>query len=392
VSTSPHVGTGPRVLLIAPRWTSAGVLAEGLSSVGCEVHRLLDLRGIFVSDEESQRRRAFSWPDRRFASTTRINSVLDGDLTSTVERLTREHRIDIVLPIFEPAIYELWRHPPELGGAALHPPTQPWQRDLVRSKRAMSDAARAWGVDVPGQRSVRCAQDITAGIAELGLPIVLKDVVGGGGARVEVCDTKAEVHAALARITSVGGEPPILQEFIVGPTYLAGGLFDEGRAVRVYTGMKVEQWPPRVGPSAVLRSVEAPVLVDELCKVMAGLRWTGLVSTDFIGRPDGSFAFIEVNPRPWGTLGAAVVAGVDLTTPYAELLRGGHPGADLRVTADVDYRTPVSRVHQQVKDGSVAELVALLRNRELWSTIPVGDRGEVVHATLRRWLRTRRQH
>src|SRR5436309_3559890 len=65
----------------------------------------------------------------------------------------------------------------------------------------------------------------------------------------------------------------------------------------------------RAGPAAALR-------------VFHELRWTGLASADFIRRGCGSYAFLEVNPRPWGSIAAARSAGVDLFTPFAELLVG----------------------------------------------------------------------
>jgi len=53
-------------------------------------------------------------------------------------------------------------------------------------------------------------------------------------------------------------------------------------------------------------------------------------------RPDGRYVLLEVNPRLWGSLAGAASAGVDLFTPFAALLAGEAPAAELGFAADDD--------------------------------------------------------
>jgi hypothetical protein len=384
--------------MIAPRWPCAGLLAAGLVREGCEVHRILDLRGIFVASDPSRRRRCWSWPDSRFKSTVRVDSVFDPAFPELVGRLVEQLQIDVVIPMLEPAMYELWRHPDAAWASRVFPPTNSWQRERVLSKWSMSEAARSWGVDVPLQRRADGTDDadntdgtdaVREAWAELGLPLVVKDVVGGGGTRVSVCETRDEVTAEVARLIDAEGVP-LLQEYVDGLTYIAGGLFQDGRAVRLYTGVKLQQHPARVGPSTLLRSVDEPELTAATLKVFEGLRWTGMASADFVRRPEGGFAFLEVNPRPWGALGAALDAGIDFAGPYAAILRGERPASDLRSPAGREFRLPAARILGHVTRGTAREALAVLSDRSAWDDIAWGDRGEVVDATLHR-LRNARQ-
>ena len=76
-------------------------------------------------------------------------------------------------------------------------------------------------------------------------------------------------------------------------------------AARATPARKVAQYPPLVGPASRLETVDEPALLASALAVFAALELTGLASADFIRRRNGTFAFLEVNPRPWGSISAA---------------------------------------------------------------------------------------
>jgi hypothetical protein len=136
MSIAPISGlrSAPRILMVAPRWPCVGLLAEGLAREGCEVHRLLDLRGVFAPSDPGAQRRLFSWPDRRFSSTTRIASVFDRSFFDVIDGLVRSRGIDFVLPVLEPALYEMWKRPEAPWAPLVRPHIEPWQQTLLLSK------------------------------------------------------------------------------------------------------------------------------------------------------------------------------------------------------------------------------------------------------------------
>jgi hypothetical protein len=128
-----------------------------------------------------------------------------------------------------------------------------------------------------------------------------------------------------------------LQEYINGHTYLAGGVFEEGRPIRFYAAKKAAQHPPGIGPSIRLQSAYDDLLIETALRVFLELRWSGLASLDFVRRQDGVYLFLEVNPRPWGSIAAAESADVDLFSPFAQLLRGEAPEVDLTFRSGVEF-------------------------------------------------------
>jgi biotin carboxylase len=232
-----------------------------------------------------------------------------------------------VLPLTESAMYRLWDQPGSWT-ARLHPCTDAWQRALLRSKHAMIDHMAARGLAVPVQTRITDALDLDA-LA----PAVVKGATGTSGKMVRIAETRAELAAAVARARAMPGDW-VVQELITGPTYLVGGLFHDGRPLRIYAAEKLEQHPPRTGGAIRLRSIAEPALVDAGLAAMRELRWTGFASADLMRRPDGRYVLLEINPRLWGSLAGATSAGVDLFTPFAELLAGGSPPADLAFAAN----------------------------------------------------------
>jgi biotin carboxylase len=175
--------------------------------------------------------------------------------------------------------------------------------------------------------------DADAAVAALGLPAVVKGATGSGGRRVRIAETRAQLDGALARARSLD-DAWIVQELVAGPTYLVGGLFDRGEPLRLYAAEKLEQHPARTGGAIHVRSTAEPALVEAGVRAMRELGWTGFASADLMRRADGTFVLLEINPRLWGSLAGAASAGVELFAPFAELLAGRTPAADLAFAAN----------------------------------------------------------
>ncbi len=227
-------------------------------------------------------------------------------------------RADVIYPVTDPLRAMSWTLRSSLAGCVF-PQTPSALRPLFADKRAMAAHLAQRGVPTLEQVDARrhCA---------LGYPCVIKGVIGRGGCATFIARSAAEAETAVRRL---GAARCFAQEFVEGATYIVGGVFDRGRALRIHVARKSMQYPPRVGPASRLETVDEPALLDAALATFASLRVTGLASVDFIRRPRGEFAFLEINPRPWGSISAAREARVDVFTPLARLLRGESPEVDL---------------------------------------------------------------
>lgn len=308
------------VLVLEEGWSQTLPLARALERAGYAVT-------VATANGSTARHR------RRTVEWVSVPPIASPQLVPHLDRLVADGDFDRVLPLTEAAMCRLWDAEPAWRDR-IFPAADPGQRRLLRDKHLLVEHMGARGVAVPRQLRLDAAFDAAAAVRALGLPAVVKDATGAGGARVRVVETRAELDRAVARARAAGGAGGaggewVVQEYIAGPTCLVGGVFHAGRALRVYAAEKLELHPPRTGPAIRLRSDDHAALVELGSRVVRELGWTGFASVDVIRGADGRYVLLEVNPRLWGSAGAAGVAGVDLFAPFAALLGGVVPAPDL---------------------------------------------------------------
>lgn len=306
-------------MLIEEGWSQTLTVARALEETGHEV-TVVTANG----STARYRRRSVEWE-----SAPAIESPA---LIEHLDRRIARRRFDRVVPLTEAAMQRLWDARPGWSDR-IFPTTDEWQRGLLRDKHRLLEHMAGRGVDVPRQRRIDDALDLDEVVRELGLPVVVKAATGVAGTHVRVVETRAELERTIARARAAGGAW-VVQEYIAGATCLFGGVFHDGLPLRVYAAEKLEVHPPRTGPAIRLRSDDHAALVEVGRRVARELRWTGFASIDLIRRPDGRCVLLEVNPRPWGSIAAASDAGVDLFAPFAALLAGTVPPADLAFAAN----------------------------------------------------------
>ncbi|MGH7907407.1 MAG: ATP-grasp domain-containing protein, partial [Candidatus Binataceae bacterium] len=176
---------------------------------------------------------------------------------------------------------------------------------------------------------------------DLGIPLMIKGERGDSGRNVVMVNRREDLvptYRQIARREQEYGGRPALQELIRGDAYSVGGLYLEGRALRICAHRKLLTYPPSGGWTVKGVTERPKGLLEECMKAFAALRYTGLGHAEFIrDRRDGRYKFIEVNPRIWGSIGIVEHAGVDLYQPYHALARGLAVEPDLRFKEGVLY-------------------------------------------------------
>lgn len=309
-----------RVLLIDEGFMSGAFTARGLRRAGCAVDVIAATGGSgrCVGGGDS-------WRLAPRVDDPRLMDVLDDVIVGS--------RYDIVYPITEPLQQLLWDEAPAWQ-TSVYPFVEQRHRAARRDKQRMSELVASHGIDIPRQVSATQDADVRRAVRQLGLPLVIKGISGRGGNSTRIC---ASLHAALvaAREMTARGRVPFAQAYVDGVTFLAGGLFDRGRTLRFYSGAKTVQFPSRVGPAAEITSVNDAALAAVATRVFAAAEVTGLASIDLVRDGTGRYHFLELNPRPWGSIEAAVGAGVDLFSALARSWRSERVSPRLEFTDGV---------------------------------------------------------
>jgi len=240
----------------------------------------------------------------------------------------RAHAVDVVLPCGDAELLAL-SAARELPGAPRLPLALPPHDAVLRAfdKRALAAAAQQVGLGVPAAPAGR-------------LPVVVKPATrhgdrGRGPAPTVLAHTAGQAAAA-AQALAARGLVAVQQQQVEGTLIALVVLL--GRDGRVLA--RLQQSADRVyplGAGNLVRGRTVAVQEDLAARVVALLRalgWYGLAQVELVRPAGGEPIVLDLNGRPYGSLGLALAAGVDLpdrwlrdaldlpATPYAEARTG----------------------------------------------------------------------
>jgi predicted ATP-grasp superfamily ATP-dependent carboligase len=237
-----------------------------------------------------------------------------------------------VLPTTDAAILALLPRRADLEAVAdlLLPPAEALRRALDKGETL--DAARSAGVSIPETLTIRGPGDL----ARLALepPLVVKPLASrwrGPDGRTRAGGPAFAREAGRARSLAVGllaeGAPGVLvQHWVPGTGRGVGLLVRGGKTAAVFVHRRLREVHPAGGPSsAAISEPSDPALVGPAEALLRAMDFEGLAMVEFRREGDATPVLMEVNPRPWGTLGLAVAAGVDFPRLLAEGYAGPPP-------------------------------------------------------------------
>jgi predicted ATP-grasp superfamily ATP-dependent carboligase len=185
-------------------------------------------------------------------------------------------------------------------------------------------------------------------------PCLIKGEGGESSRTIRIVRSRDEMQASYHEVLHEGNprtvSMPYLQEFLTGPTYSVGGLFQNGKAIRICAVRMALMEPYKAG-LMVKGVTERPAkLIENAQKVFEALNYTGFGDADFVlDSKDGQFKFLEVNPEVWANIGVVEHAEVDFHGSYHALARGETVAPDLAFREDVPFYRVAKRVLSTLK-------------------------------------------
>jgi predicted ATP-grasp superfamily ATP-dependent carboligase len=240
----------------------------------------------------------------------------------------------------------------------------------------LTDKARLYAqcqtLGVPAPRVLRADEArhrFTGSGADEPCTLVVKSRLDvGGGRATRFVRSEAELSEATRQLMATWGEI-VITEYIPGPEnriLAVELLFDrDSHLIGWFARDKLRLQPPRVGVSAVARSVHVPELVGHLLQLFRSVGWVGPAEVELKrDERDGRLKILEVNGRFSGAIGYAVEAGVNLPARYVEAVRGERPEVGVRPEFPeglicVDWARLLASVSGEIRAGRNA--LAVLR-------------------------------
>jgi acetyl-CoA carboxylase, biotin carboxylase subunit len=181
--------------------------------------------------------------------------------------------------------------------------------ELLGSKTAAREVARRVGVPVvPGSNPLADAAAARAFAAEVGYPVLLKAVGGGGGKGMRIVRLDAEVDEAFARAASEGkaffADARVYAERLIErPRHIEVQILGDRHGNLVHVGerecslqrrhQKVFEECPSVAVDGALRAR----LGEAALAVAGAVGYRSAGTVEFLLAPSGEFFFLEVNTR-----------------------------------------------------------------------------------------------
>jgi len=132
----------------------------------------------------------------------------------------------------------------------------PSTTDLMLDKNRMLEAMDAAGIPLPSFVTVAARAGLEEAAARIGFPLMLKDVVGCGGAGVRRAATPQELRSAFDSLAPAGEYT--VQRFLAGRSGCTDALFDHGVPRCWTSAYMLDQWPTPFDPATVRQPVSAP--------------------------------------------------------------------------------------------------------------------------------------
>lgn len=213
---------------------------------------------------------------------------------------------------------------------------------VVFSKLAACGYVRQLGLTIPRTRRLDSFDRLSAVVAGLRFPIVIKTEKGCDQPGVRIARSLAEAEIVARQFSAPALEPHrhlCVQEHIPGHAYVVHVLMAHGQPMALCVHRKDRELPAHGGVTSAATTVRIPELEEAALKVMTSLSWHGLAKLEFKrDQRDGAFTFIGLDPRVSASIDITRVAGCDQIAMAAELAQGRTPQPQLNFQEGVRYR------------------------------------------------------
>lgn len=289
----------------------------------------------------------------------------DPEYVPAILDVCRRERIDVVLPVHQEDLVAIAEKKDLVEGAGFRLPIPDYPLiELAIDKYRMATLAAENGISVPETYLLD-----EFGEKDLDFPVLVKlrNSTGQRGQKKVRGSEELEAHVHSLR-DKYAREEFIVQEFIPGTVrdtmYTVGLVYNHQHRLVACVPLKKIRSKPYTGGTAICTVAENRTDVREMAiQVMSCFHeWEGIADVEIKIAPDGKPRFIELNPRPWGSMYGAYAAGVDF------------PMLWLRVGLREDFDAI-----DQFKEGIFGSFLSrdMILFRELVKKLFTDERGEV---------------
>jgi predicted ATP-grasp superfamily ATP-dependent carboligase len=161
---------------------------------------------------------------------------------------------------------------------------------------------------------------------EVPFPIVIKAPFEMGKNVVEYAHSQSEMIEKFNKLCTQynfqAPNLPVVQQFITGDGYGFFAYYENGKCIKQFMHKRIREYPVSGGASVCAESFYDKKLEENGKKMLDLVRWNGVAMVEFKKHSDGEYKLMEINPKFWGSLELALVAGVNFPYSLVQQQRG----------------------------------------------------------------------
>ena len=189
----------------------------------------------------------------------------------------------------------------------------------LHDKEKLMKIAKELDIPIPTTYSIKDVSEIRkiATVFEYPVVIKLKNATSSRGVSYAFSEEEfvTKYKQTILKYNLSSRNYPLVQEYIPGDGYGVSVLFNHGDLRAIFVHKRLREYPITGGPSTLRVSVRHSEMEKIATNLLGQLKWHGIAMVEFkLDRRTKKPVLIEVNPRFWGSINQAIVAGVDF--PY----------------------------------------------------------------------------
>ncbi len=266
-------------------------------------------RGAFAAAKFSRYcRMALDYPVSTSEPEAFVQSILE---------FVRANQIDLVVPLTDWTLGPLSLERERFSG--LCPLAMPSHSaiEFASDKFRTIELAQEIGIGVPKTRLLQSQADLS-GLKEFGFPAVVKDrfsvrwirhkaVFGSVAYAYSPEDLQNRVADRLEKAGDV-----LVQEFVSGQGIGFSCFVADGKSFLPFQWLRVREVDPRGSASSARKSISLDDgLVSQSEQLITRMGFAGIAMVEYKRTSDGRLILMEINGRPWGSIGLPIACGID---------------------------------------------------------------------------------
>lgn len=270
---------------------------------------------------------------------------------AAVLQFVGDNKVDLIVPATDWTTAPLSLAREQFAGTCrLVLPTQV-SLELCSDKYETIQLARSLDVPVPDTWLVRALRDIEV-LPALQFPVVVKDrysarwagnkaVLGGVQYVYSAADLRKKIEARLKDAGDV-----LVQSFTPGVGVGFSCFAVQGEIRLPFQWERIREVDPRGSGSSARKSVKLdPTVAEASLKLVLQAGFEGIAMVEFKRRPEGDLTLMEINGRPWGSIGLPIACGIDYPVHLANwYLEGMLPPVKLNYRDGTNCRRAVGEL------------------------------------------------